>query len=144
MDKNEARERLAPLLSPGDVVYTQVKHVSRSGMLRIISVHVIRDNRPQDITAAAGALAGFTMDRDRWGLRVGGCGMDMGFHVVYSLSRALWPNGHPCTGSDGRTPTGKRTKAHRCPSNDHNNGDRAYRKGKTHADGGYALNQAWL
>lgn len=145
MDKESARERLSGLLSPGDTVYTTVKHVSRSGMSRVISVTVIRDNEPQDITAAVAALTGQTMDRDRWGVKVSGCGMDMTFWLVYELSRALWPDGVPCTGSDGRTPTGKRSKVNRCLSNDHvNTGDRAYRKGKYHKDGGYALNRGHI
>jgi hypothetical protein len=29
-------------------------------------------------------------DRDREGIKVGGCGMDMGFHVVHSLGYALY------------------------------------------------------
>ena len=32
------------------------------------------------------------------GLVVGGCGMDMGFHVVYSLGRVLWPKGFKVNG----------------------------------------------
>jgi hypothetical protein len=31
---------------------------------------------------------------DRNGIRVGGCGMDMGFHLVYTLSRALFDDGY--------------------------------------------------
>ena len=141
MDKESAREMLSKLLSVGDTVYTHVEHVSASGMMRIISVRVIRDNEPQDITAAVAAITNLKMDRDRWGVRVSGCGMDMTFWLVYELSRALWPEGHPCTGGTGYTPTGARSKAPRCPSNDHSNGYREYRKGKAHKDGGYALNR---
>ena len=93
---------------------------------------------------AAKAL-GYTMDRDREGLRVSGCGMDMGFHVVYSLSRVLYPDGFECIGEG-------------CPSNDHSNGDRDYTPhlngGKAphepgyvahwHSNGGYALRQRWV
>lgn len=143
MDKMEARERLTALLSVGDVVYTHTEHVSRSGMSRVISVKVIRDNEPQDITAAVAAVTGRTMDRDRWGVKVTGCGMDMEFWLVYSLARILWPTGHDCTGSNGRTPQGNRSKTPRCPSNDHTNGA-AYRRGMKHTDGGYALTKRGL
>jgi len=61
------------------------------------------------------------------GIRVGGCGMDMGFHLIYSLSRILYPNGFDCIGDN-------------CPSNDHFNRE----DNKHHKDGGYALIQKWL
>ena len=32
------------------------------------------------------------MARDGSGVRVSGAGMDMGFHLVYSLGRAVWPD----------------------------------------------------
>ncbi len=71
------------------------------------------------------------MDRKNWGVKMGGCGMDMGYHLVNNLGYALFPNGVPCTGED-------------CPSNDHNNGDRDYTAGKLHRDGGYAFRHRWL
>jgi hypothetical protein len=58
---------------------------------------------------------------------MGGAGMDMGFALVYNLSRSLYPNGFDCIGES-------------CPSNDHVNG---YNRSH-HADGGYALQQSWL
>ena len=76
---------------------------------------------------------------------MGGCGMDMGFALVYNLSSALYPNGFPCTGSTGYTKTYRKAKQPRCTSNHHSNGDSVYQKGKLHeGGGGYALNQTWL
>lgn len=43
------------------------------------------------------------------GLVVGGCGMDMGFHLVYELSHALYGEGYACLGKG------------KCPSNYHVN-----------------------
>ena len=45
-----ARAELARMLRPGDTVYTRLEHVSRSGMTRRISVMVMRENEPQNIT----------------------------------------------------------------------------------------------
>lgn len=64
-------------------------------------------------------------------LVVNGCGMDMGFHVVYELGYTLY-------GRDGFICIGER-----CPSNDHSNGDRDYTP-HAHTDGGYALRYEWL
>lgn len=52
------------------------------------------------------------------GLKVTGCGMDMGFHVVYALGANLWPKGTP-------KPHGKRN-------------------GEADSEGGYALKHSWL
>ena len=73
-------------------VYTVLKHVSRSGMKRVIDVYVIRDNRPYRLSWSAAELMGWTYDRNHEGIVVGGCGMDMGFHLVYSLSYVLFKN----------------------------------------------------
>lgn len=62
--------------------------------------------------------------------RNAGCGMDVGFSLVYNLGWVLFPNGFECVGE-------------RCPSNDHSNGDRDYSP-HHHSDGGYALRQRWL
>lgn len=97
-EKKEAREQLREWLKPGDTVYTVLRHVSRSGMLRVISLHFIApDDNGQsfamDLTRLAAKATGMTVDRDRDGIRIQGCGMDMGFELVYQLGRALWPEG---------------------------------------------------
>lgn len=124
----EAHDKLAELLKPGDDVWTKVTHVARSGMSRSIEVYLIRDNEPWNISYMVARALDYGMD-DRWGgLRVGGCGMDMTFHIVYSLGRHLWPNGVPCAGD-------------KCRSNAHFNDWEGPRgEGVVHSDGGYALN----
>lgn len=143
-----AREQLA-FLKPGDVIQTQVRlNVSSSGMTREIGAYVARlddDGRPYiaDLSWPVAVLTGQRLS-DRGSVVVGGVGMDMGAHLIYSLGRALYPDGVPCTGSNGSTKSGRRSKVNTCQSNDHTNGDRAYSKSKTHRDSGYAFRQAWL
>lgn len=94
-------------------IYTTVLSVSRSGMTRTIKTTVTYKGNAHDVSHLVAAALGRRWDRDRGGVVVGGCGMDMTFEVVYALSRALWPKGHKCNGiSEGK---------HRCPSNDHSN-----------------------
>lgn len=77
------------------VVYTTVNSVSQSGMSRRIRCYTITDNENYgesgfsiyDITWLVARAIGYSMN-DK-GLYVSGCGMDMGFHVVNSLSYAL-------------------------------------------------------
>ena len=116
----QLKVKLRADLPPGSSIHTQVLHVTRSGMSREIAAYL---HTPQGITSISWAVAAITGQRfgDRGGVIVQGAGMDMTFHLAYSLSRALYPDGHRCTGSDGRTPTGRSSKVPRCPSNDHSN-----------------------
>lgn len=138
-DRAEARESLAGQIKPGDTISTILRHVSRSGMSRSISVMIPSADHPgeiQNLSFRAAAAIAATMDRDRDAVKVSGCGMDMGFHVVYALSSALYPDGFGCIGTG-------------CPSNDHSNGDRERAKHNKarphwHRDGGYALRHRWI
>ena len=74
------------------VVYTCLKHVSRSGMLRIISLHYV-DPKDHRIISIRDDLIG-KYDYKQEGFRVSGCGMDMGFSLVYHLSSTLFNDGY--------------------------------------------------
>lgn len=78
----------------GRRLYTLVRHVSRSGMLRAISVYCIYDRRVVRLDYWISNLTGFKFDKNHGGLRVEGCGMDMCFHVVYTLSCELYGDGY--------------------------------------------------
>lgn len=90
--KEHAIKELRNTLSPGDTVYTVLRHVSASGMTRRIDLYTIKNNRPQFLTGYAAYATGWKWG-NKAGLVVGGCGMDMGFHLVYTLSRILFPDG---------------------------------------------------
>jgi hypothetical protein len=170
-EREEAKAHLRKLLKPGATVYCILRHVSTSGMLRVIDLAIpVTATRSNTLPATAkgfkigadayytgrdshrsfsngrilaydadtvtityqatadgrgvaeeltfprdqvsfykrekyaairniGYLAaramGDTWDSDRQGIKVGGCGMDMGFHLVYSLGSTLWPKGTP-------------------------------------------------
>ena len=131
-EKDEARKTLSHYLKPGDTIYTILRHVSRSGMFRVISPVVIRRGGDiRDFSMAACRLLDLKFNRRHEGVPLGGCGMDMGFELVYQMSRELWPKGFRCAGEK------------RCFSNDHTNGDRDYTP-HAHKNGGYALRQRWL
>ncbi len=126
----EAREHLLEMLKPGDTVETVLRHCSRSGMSRSISPVIHRDGQTVDLSYWIIRLLELSFDRKHDGVKMGGCGMDMGFALVYDMSRSLFPNGFECIGE-------------KCPSNDHSNGDRNYIP-HHHKDGGYALKQRWI
>ena len=121
-EREEAKAKLLEWLKPGDTVHTILRHCSKSGMTRHIDMVVIRDGEPFYITWNAAIVM-----RDRvaksGGLIVTGCGMDMGFSLVYNLGRYLWPDGFDL-------PEGERGR----------NGDKSGHDN----DGGYALKHRWL
>lgn len=91
-ERNRAIETLHEWLEPGDTVYTVLRHVSRSGMMRHISLFIHYDNGVKDITYFAARAMDDKM-ADNGGIKISGCGMDMGFELVYRLGYTLWPNG---------------------------------------------------
>jgi len=91
----QARATLLEMLKPGDTVYTVLRSVSRSGMSREIGVLKQRaDGGFWYPNYAAATVLGYRLNKHGDGLKVSGCGMDMGFHVVYSLSQALFGDGY--------------------------------------------------
>jgi hypothetical protein len=129
-ERAEAIAKLREWVKPGDTVHTVIRNVSRSGMSREIGIVLIRADGSMlhpnySVARALGLRQG-----KRDGIIVGGCGMDMGFALVYEIGRAIFPDGFECVGD-------------KCRSNDHSNGDRD-RTPHHHADGGYALRQEWI
>ena len=144
--RDAAREALRELYPVGSTVHTKLLHVSRSGMLRSIAVlYPTPAGTIRDVSGLVARAIGSKLHSPTGGVAMGGCGMDMGFALVYSLGRALYPDGQPCNGSDGyEIGTGPR-----CTSNDHSNerGDAyraGFRKGRLHSDSGYALSHRWV
>lgn len=128
MDRIKAE--MKTYLPPGTTVYTDLKHVSRSGMLRIIKVYINTPEGIRDISYHVATVLNTTLEPKYGGIKRTGCGMDMGFDLIYNLSYELYPNGYTCPGKN-------------CESNDHYNGDKNYTP-HHHNSGGYALKQRWL
>lgn len=134
MNKKQTREAeckaiLNDIIKPGDTIYCNLRHVSRSGMFRAISLHIKTEDGIRDISYPAAPLLEGYSEKHR-ACKASGCGMDMGFHLVHNLSYALHGNGFECIGKG-------------CPSNDHSNGDRDYTP-HIHKSGGYSLRHEWI
>ena len=166
-ERSEYLHKLHDLLKPGDRIHMVLRHRSASGMYRAIDFYLFECEKGEVTKSWLSYWIASAGVADRWddkreAVGVTGVGMDMGFHVVYTLSRMLYPNGFRCIGKD-------------CPSNDHANGMPrphpfpttyagndvnesgpcpVYRcglpasdhptKATTHRDGGYALRYEWL
>ncbi len=121
-EKQDSITTLLSLVKPNDVIYTDIKSVSSSGMSRQIACYVAyideqEKARIREITWLVSKALDMRIG-SKGGLIVGGCGMDMAFSVVYNLGCTLWPNGTP-------EPHGRRN-------------------GEPDSDGGYALKKESL
>jgi hypothetical protein len=114
----QCADELRALLKPGATVHTILRHCSASGMTRRISLAIVNARHEVQVIDHLAAVALGDKLHDDGGIVVGGCGMDMGFHLVYNLGARLWPNGTP-------EPHGTRN-------------------GAPDSAGGYALKHSWL
>jgi hypothetical protein len=120
---DEELKRLREWIKPGDTLYTILEHRAASGMsrwIRCLLVKVDDKGKPYFLhpNHAISVILGLRRDRTREGVFISGCGMDMGFHIAYSLGCKLWPDDTP-------EPHGMRN-------------------GEPDRDGGYALKHQWL
>lgn len=99
--KVDAIDFLKACLKPGAKVMCVLRHCSKSGMRRSISFFVVHDGELVALDWHMSRAMGYTVDQKHGGLIASGCGMDMGWHVVYSLGRVLWPKGTSEPESDG-------------------------------------------
>ena len=86
---------VAELIQPGVTVYTLIRHVSASGMSRVIDLFVIQEAKDgsgpylRRFSWSAAIVGGSTYDRKHEGVKVWGYGMDMAFCLVSSLCDAI-------------------------------------------------------
>jgi len=91
--KKEAKDYLYRYIEAGQDVYCVLNSVSNSGMTRHITVllPICLDGNKQiiNISYYVASLLGYKFGKEN-SVVVGGCGMDMGFHIINSLSIALF------------------------------------------------------
>jgi hypothetical protein len=94
LDRDYAIEQLLThYVNAGDKVYSILRKVSSSGMTRHYSLVVVDNNfQINDITYYAAHALGWSLieSNGHRAIKVQGCGMDMSFHLVSSLSAVLF------------------------------------------------------
>ena len=124
----DAIKYLREMIHAGDTIFTVLTHVSSNGMSRNIKV-IAYDARQKghaygirNISWVVADALGLSVKNDA--VKIGGCGMDMGYSIVYSLGSVLFGNGEEVAKLGYHT--GR-------------NGDKG-----AETDGGYCLRHAWL
>lgn len=131
-DRRDAVERLRKLLRPGMEVQCVLRSCSRSGMRRRVSLIALDPvTGPFHLDALAARALQWSRVRQYpgEGVVVDGCGMDMGFHLVYSLASVVFGDYVvPLRGADrGRLTRWRNGRGEWSPK-----------------DAGYALRHRWL
>lgn len=149
-EREQAIAKLRSWLKPGDTVCTILRHVSKSGMTRHIGLVIIKGGETLHPDYAAATALGWRQQAQNGAIIVEGCGMDMGFQIVYSLGRVLFPEGF---GVEGALWAGEKVRKKRPATPEAaaamvkqgykfrgRNGDPS----GWDNDGGYALTHRWL
>ena len=131
VEQQEAIAKLRELCPPGTKIWCILRHVSRSGMRRKIDLYTFTcDEHGQPdwlfLTGYAATAMGYRWDRGSGGIITDGCGMDMGFHLVNSLSYTL----------HGHVPQGAALQAHAK--------GRPFKPTRDSYRPGYSLTHEWL
>jgi hypothetical protein len=93
-ERIEAIERLRKLFAEdkNPLLHTITRSVSASGMTRDISLVYVKGGHIHNVTYSAALALDWNLSEKSGNraIKVSGCGMDMGFHLVYTLSRVLY------------------------------------------------------
>ena len=120
-------KELKKLIGRKHKVYTKIDHVSQSGMTRHISCYVVHKGELHNVTYLVGAITDYRPSKKTYGLVVSGCGMDMGFHLIYTLSRIMYPKGFKSSLRNGVNGMNPKAKGYEWDN-----------------DGGYRINHEWM
>jgi hypothetical protein len=88
--------KLRKQLPRGSRIYLILRSVSRSGTSRVISPYRFittgkkNEVSPDPLECDVAQVLGYRLSDHPEGIKVAGCGMDMGFALVYALSQALY------------------------------------------------------
>jgi hypothetical protein len=148
-ERAEAIAKLREWLKPGDTLYTVCDHVSQSGMRRHIRLVIMpRNSResPLHPNYSAALATGRTRAPRGDGIIMDGCGMDMGFALVYSVGRAMFPDGFGVEGELNGRKVRPRSRKHAAALVAKGAAFRGRNRDASgwDNDGGYALKHSWL
>ena len=87
-------QKLRIMFPKGSTVYTVLRHVSRSGMLREIGVVAISNNGPRHPNYLVSEILELPGTANGNAVTLRGCGQDMGYKIAYDLGHVLYGDGY--------------------------------------------------
>jgi ribosomal protein S12 methylthiotransferase accessory factor YcaO len=92
-ERDHAIDKLREELQPGTIIYTVLRHTSRSRTAQWIEFYHINGNQLSRITWDVTQVTEGEYCRKRDAFRATSCGMDAGFSATYTLGQVLHGNG---------------------------------------------------
>ena len=92
IDREAEIEKLRGLIPRGSTVYCILRSASRSGMSHQIGLMVMIDGHPFHPNYSVAIVLGRPLNKNGDGIRINGCGMDMGFALMNDLQGVLYPD----------------------------------------------------
>lgn len=96
-ERDAARDYLRRMFPKGATVSTITLHVARTGMSRAVAVLAPDQDERTGVVNVSWLVAralGWKLHPQHNGVNVQGAGMDMHFHLVYTLAQALYGDGY--------------------------------------------------
>ena len=91
---NESIETLKEYLKKDMTIHSIIRSVSNSGMTRNISFKITDKDNILDLSYHIAKVLEYPFNDKYHAIKVSGCGMDMAYHVVHTLSRVLFDDGY--------------------------------------------------
>lgn len=90
----EAQNYLLDNIQKGDTIYTVLLNVSPTGMSRSIMTVIWTEKGVRNISRLVARALEMKWHPDKNCINISGCGMDMGFSIVYDMGSVLFGDGY--------------------------------------------------
>jgi hypothetical protein len=90
----DAIAELSYILKPDIKIYCILRSVSHSGMSRVIDLAIVENRNIRRIGSLAAKAMNNKYEHNGQGIKIRGCGMDMGFNLVHNLGCAIFNDGN--------------------------------------------------
>ena len=98
IDKVLEKKVIVPIIDPSfNTVDYSKEDLDCLAVQTYVSVHAIQNNEIRWLSYHVANVLKWTYKDKTNAVGVGGCGMDMGFHLVYTLSSILYKDGYALT-----------------------------------------------
>lgn len=89
-EKERELKKLQDWIKPDQKVWTKVTHIAQSGMSRSIEPYIVVGRDIINITYSVSVVLDLSIDQRHGGVRLSGCGMDMGYDLVDRLRYVMY------------------------------------------------------
>ena len=92
-EKERELKKLQDWIKPDQKVWTKVTHIAQSGMSRSIEPYIVVGRDIINITYSESVVLDLPIHQRHGGVKIPGCGMDMGFKLIDDLGYVLYGKG---------------------------------------------------